>query len=206
MEQTLQYYITLPITELIAVVASLAYVILAAHKNVWCWPVALVSTVLYTFLFYEVYLWMDSVLQIYYFGMAIYGWYCWRGGFSLSKTEVLPIKTYSAKVHAVSISTLALLSLGIGYLMDTYTPTHFPYLDSATTVFAVFATYLVTKKVIENWLYWIVIDVVSIYLYVEKGLTPTAFLFGCFTVLAVYGYVTWKKDATIDNDSMPEVA
>ncbi len=204
MEQTLQYYVTLPITELIAVFSSLAYVVLAAHKNVWCWPAALVSTVLYTFLFYEYYLWMDSLLQIYYLVMAIYGWYCWRGGFQ-SDPDTLPVKTYRLKTHVISIISLAFISVLLGYVMETYTPTHFPYLDSATTVFAVFATYLITKKVIENWLYWVVIDAVSIYLYVEKGLIPTAYLFGCFTLIAIYGYVTWLRDFN-DNNNIPETA
>ena len=202
MEQTLQHYVTLPITELIAVFTSLAYVILAAHKNIWCWPAAFISTILYTFLFYEYYLWMDSLLQVYYLVMAIYGWYCWRGGFQ-SSFDTLPVKTYRLKTHIKSIISLTFLSLLLGYVMETYTPTDFPYLDSATTVFAIFATYLITKKVIENWLYWVVIDVVSIYLYVEKGLIPTAYLFGCFTLIALYGYVTWLRDFK-DNNNIPE--
>ena len=204
MNETIQYYVMAPTTELIAVFASLAYVILAAHKNVWCWPAALISTVLYTFVFYEFYLWMDSLLQIYYFAMAIYGWYCWRGGFNRSAADSLSVKTYNVKTHVISIITLTVISFAIGYLMDEYTPTDFPYLDSATTVFAIFATYLVTKQVIENWLYWIVIDVVSIYLYVEKGLIPTAYLFACFTLIAIYGYFTWYKE--LNNNNMPEVA
>jgi len=80
-----------------------------------------------------------------------------------------------------------------GYLMANYTPAAFPYLDTFTTVFAVFATYLVTQKVLENWLYWLVIDAISIYLYIEKGLIPTTVLFIIYVIIAVYGYFKWQS-------------
>jgi nicotinamide mononucleotide transporter len=77
--------------------------------------------------------------------------------------------------------------------MANFTPADFPYFDASTTVFAVFATYMVTKKVLENWLYWVVIDFLSIYIYIEKGLTPTAVLFALYVVLALYGYIKWQQ-------------
>lgn len=194
MDVILNYYSTLPFLELVAVFTSLAYVILAAKKNIWCWPAAFVSTAIYTFLFYKFYLWMDSFLQVYYMGMAFYGWYCWNKTTDDFHSNSIQLKTYSAKTHLTSIAILSIVSLGVGLFMDKYTPTDFPYLDSATTVFAVFSTYLVAQKVIENWLYWIVIDAVSIYLYIEKGLTPTAFLFGVFILIAAYGYYIWRQE------------
>lgn len=194
METILNHYVTLPLLEIIAVIASLLYVILAAKKNRWCWPAAFISTALYTFLFYKFYLWMDSFLQIYYMVMAFYGWYCWNKDTDHTQKKDIQLKTYRLNTHVISIVILSVLSFVVGVLMDTYTPTDFPYLDSATTVFAIFATYLVAQKVIENWLYWIVINSVSIYLYVEKGLTPTAFLFIFFVVISFYGYFTWKRE------------
>lgn len=202
--EIVSYFTTLPALELLAVVTSLLYVILAAKGNIWCWPAAILSTVLYTVIFYDVYLWMDSALQLYYLVMALYGWFCWRRnaenkpneGTSLANnanSEILLYSQWSLQRHSIAIIALTLLSLVLGWLMATYTPTHFPYLDSATTVFAVFATYLLTQKVLENWLYFIVIDFVSIYLYIEKGLTPTAALFACYVVLASYGYWQWRK-------------
>lgn len=189
------YFTTLPVLELIAVVASLLYVVLAAKGNIWCWPAAILSTVLYTVIFYDVYLWMDSVLQLYYLLMAVYGWLCWRkqNNENTSQTKTLLYSQWSLQRHTVVIIALTLLSLALGWLMASYTPTHFPYLDSATTVFAVFATYLITQKVLENWLYFIVIDFVSIYLYIEKALIPTAALFACYVILASYGYWQWRK-------------
>lgn len=189
----------LPLWELLAVISALFYVVLAAKENIWCWPAALVSTAIYTIIFYDVYLWMDALLQVYYLAMALYGWYCWRKVFpaensshnETDKGSVLVIQSWPLFFHIKIIVLLSACSLAIGWLMDNYTPTDFPYLDSATTVFAVFATYLVTKKVLENWLYWIVIDVVSIYLYLEKGLKPTVVLFALYVVIAIVGYIIW---------------
>jgi len=202
MGSILAYYFTLPVLELIAVFMSLTYVILAARKNIWCWPAAFISTVIYTFLFYKFYLWMDSLLQIYYIAMAFYGWYCWNQPAENIQGSRIALKTYTFKLHINSIIVLTVLSLSIGVIMDNYTPTDFPYLDSATSVFAVYSTYLVAQKVVENWLYWIVIDAVSIYLYIEKGLTPTAFLFGVFIIIAIYGYYTWLKEYKSENKVM----
>ena len=194
--EIITYFTTLPLLELIAVLTSILYVVLAAKGNIWCWPAAIISTVLYTVIFYNVYLWMDSLLQLYYLLMALYGWFCWRKNKTLdinTQSNVLLYSQWSLQRHSVIILVLTLVSLVLGWLMATYTPAHFPYLDSATTVFAVFATYLVTQKVLENWLYFIVIDIVSIYLYVEKGLIPTAALFASFVIFATYGYWQWRK-------------
>jgi nicotinamide mononucleotide transporter len=155
---------------------------------------------------------MDSLLQLYYMGMAVYGWLCWRNVHSYSAVRVvdaedLPsaakitrdkctspnIQTWSLTAHLKIIIALSVLSFGLGSFMAHFTPADFPYFDATTTVFAVFATYMVTKKVLENWLYWVVIDFLSIYIYIEKGLTPTAVLFALYVILALYGYIKWQQ-------------
>jgi len=199
MLEILDYFSSLALLELIAMVTALIYVVLAAKGNIYCWPAALISTLLYTFIFYDFYLWMDSLLQVYYMGMAFYGWYCWRQAKNDQLTTkpitkyIFSIQQWAMKTHVISIVLLAIASVLVGWLMEKYTPTDFPYLDSATTVFAIFATYLITQKVLENWLYWVVIDLLSIYIYVQKGLTPTAVLFVLYVILAVYGYIKWAK-------------
>jgi len=208
--ESYNYFSSLPLLELVAVVSSLLYVILAAKRNIWCWPAALLSTVIYTVVFYDVYLWMDSALQVYYTGMAFYGWYCWRitnkdsvnkdnddTSLTLSKNTTITIKKWQLSIHIKAILLLSVLSLIVGKLMAIYTPTHFPYFDAATTIFAVFATYMVTQKVLENWIYWIIIDFVSIYLYIQKELTPTAILFILYVGFAAYGYLQWRKEYKI---------
>lgn len=201
-----QHYTSLPIWELLAVLTSIIYVVLAAKGNIWCWPAALISTLIYTVIFYDVYLWMDSLLQVYYLIMAVYGWYCWtmKDRLTNSTTKSLTISTWPLKQHLSIILLLSGLSLLLGWFMATATPTHFPYLDSATTVFAIFATYLVTQKVLENWLYFIVIDIVSVYLYIEKALYPTAALFVAFVGLASYGYWAWYKQYKSENANITE--
>lgn len=203
MNEIINYYGNMAVLEWIAVIASLAYVILAAYNNIFCWPAAIISTVLYTFIFYEYYLWSDSALQIYYLAMALYGLYCWRDN-KQQPDSILKITTWPVFTHIKAIFILAIVSISVGYLMANYTPTHFPYLDATTTVFAVFATYLVTQRVLENWLYWIVIDFVSIYLYVEKALLPTAFLFSLFVIIAFFGYFKWLKLLNPNDSALTE--
>lgn len=200
LNETLEYFANTTITELFAVFTALAYVIFAAKGSLWCWPAAMISTVLYTVIFYEYYLWSDSALQIYYFAMAIYGWFNWHkskqagvNGNKNGKNNDIEIIKYSISFHLKAIAILSVLSIGVGFLMAEFTPTHFPYLDATTTVFALFATYLVTKRVLENWLYWVVIDLVSIYLYQAKALNPTAVLFMLYVVLATIAYINWRK-------------
>lgn len=195
MQSVIEYYLNISVLEWIAVILSLTYIVLAARANIWCWPAAIGSTVIYTYIFYDYYLWMDSTLQVYYFVMAIYGWLMWRRMPLKASGEVKAneVKSWSLAFHTKVIIGLSVLSIIVGYLMANYTPTHFPYIDAATTIFAIFTTYMVTQKVLENWLYWIVIDGVSTYVYIEKELYPTAFLFALYTIIVIFGYFSWKK-------------
>ncbi len=189
-----EYFSGLPWLELIAMLLALAYVILAARGSLWCWPAAFISTALYTVIFYDVQLLMDSALSIYYLVMAVYGYWVWKNNHPQANIQATGITVISLPTawHFKVCTGLTVLAFTLGYLMATYTPASFPYLDTFTTVFAVFATYLVTQKVLENWLYWLVIDLVSIYLYLEKGLIPTAVLFVLYVIIAAYGYIKWQ--------------
>jgi nicotinamide mononucleotide transporter len=136
---------------------------------------------------------MDSALNAYYLVMAVYGYWQWSKNTNSQQdsSATLVIVSWSASWHIKICLGLAILASTVGYFMATYTQADFAYLDTFTTVYALFATYLVTQKVLENWLYWIVIDVVSIYLYIEKGLVPTTVLFIIFVAFASYGYLKW---------------
>jgi len=189
------YFQHLPWLELIAMLLSLAYVILAAKGSLWCWPAAFISTALYTYIFYDVLLLMDSALNAYYLLMAVYGYWQWSKHTNEReiKNVVLAVVSWDLTWHIKACLSLAVIASALGYVMANYTPAAFPYLDTFTTVYAVFATYLVAKKVLENWLYWIVIDLVSIYLYIEKDLVPTTVLFVIFVGVACYGYAKWLR-------------
>jgi nicotinamide mononucleotide transporter len=123
----------------------------------------------------------------------VYGWYSWKYS-GKNEEKDLQVTTYGIMKNIQIIFILSLLSLGLGYIMANYTSADFAYMDSFTTIFAVFTTYMLTKKVLENWIYWIVIDAISIYIYIQKGLDLTAVLFMIYTVLAFVAYIKWKEE------------
>jgi len=207
----LEYTVTLPWMELVAMLLAFAYVILAAQGSLWCWPAAFISTALYTIVFYDVLLLMDSALNVYYLVMAIYGYWTWTKNTRKKNKEngeplALEIISWQASWHLKVCLLLTVIAAGLGYVMANHTSAAFPYVDTFTTVFAVFATYLVTQKVLENWLYWLVIDAISIYLYIEKDLMPTAVLFIIYIFIAGYGYLKWRSIYKSNNITLQQAA
>jgi len=180
--------------ELLAVFLSVAYLVLAIRENIWCWPAAFVSTLIYTWLFWHVSLVMDSALNVYYMLMSVYGFYLWRSIADDDKHEtVVEIISWPINYHLYTILLIISLSIISGSILQQNTGAAWPYLDSFTTWASVITTYMVAKKILENWLYWVFIDVVAMALYIERGLYPTAMLFAIYLVMAVVGYITWRK-------------
>lgn len=173
--------------ELLAVVLALAYVWLAARQNIWCWPCAALSTGLYTWLFWEVSLPFQTLLNAYYLLMAIYGWMKW-----FQQQDHPVIQQWPLLRHVYWIAALAIISLILPHISGLFADTKLVYLDAFITVFSVFTTFLVAHKVLENWLYWIVINAFSAYLYAQSGLIMTACLFVFYMFFAVYGYHKWR--------------
>jgi nicotinamide mononucleotide transporter len=180
--------------EAVAVIFAIAYVLLAVRENILCWLFALLSTAIYTVLFWDVSLLMESALNVYYMAMAVYGWQQWtRGGKSVDgKPHSLEVQSMSSRQHVLVITTIAVLTATSGYLLGEHSSAVWPYVDSFTTWASVITTYLVTRKYLQNWLYWIVIDTVSIPLYIDRGLNLTALLFVAYVVIAVVGYFKWR--------------
>ena len=180
--------------EVTAVVFALAYVLLAVKENVLCWLFAFLSTAIYTALFWNVSLLMESALNVYYMAMAVYGWYQWTRGGSNGDDHphALPVQTMSLNQHALVIGAIVVFSLVSGYLLSEHSSAARPYVDSFTTWASVVTTYLVARKFLQNWLYWIVIDTVSIFLYIDRGLNLTALLFVAYVVIAMAGYFKWR--------------
>ncbi|MBY5991265.1 nicotinamide riboside transporter PnuC [Ferrimonas balearica] len=173
-----------------AVLLAIAYLLLAMRRSLWCWPAAAGSTVIYMALFWHVALLMESVLNFYYLLMAGYGFWQWR--FGGDRGAGLALTRWSWTTHLVIIAGTTAVALGLGYLMDTRTHADLAYLDALTTCFAVVTTVMVARKVVENWLYWVVIDLVSIYLYLEKGLYLTSGLFLFYVGMAALAYLQWR--------------
>ena len=179
-------------TETGAVIFAIAYLALAIRQSVLCWPAALISVALFLVLFYEARLYMEAALQIFYIAMAVYGWYQWRlGGAEHTGVE---ITLWSARAHVVTIVAIVVLSAGFGAALSARTDAALPYADSFTTIGALVATYMVARKVLENWIYWFVLDSVSVFVYVARELYLSALLFVLYLVLIVIGYRRWRQD------------
>jgi nicotinamide mononucleotide transporter len=175
--------------ELAAVLLGIAYLLLAMRESLWCWYAAFVSTAIFLWLFWRVGLLMESALQVYYLGMAVYGWWHWRHGTGPDHT--LPISRWNGRQHAAAVAAVVAASLVSGALLASYSNAALPYLDSFTTWGSILTTWMVARKILENWLYWLVIDSVSIYLYLDRALYLTALLFAAYVVIVLFGYRQW---------------
>ena len=177
------------VLEVFAVIFAIAYLLLAVRQNILCWYAAFFSTSIYIYLYWDVSLYMESILNVYYLLMAIYGWINW----SNRKEKInLPIKEWSLNKHFYSIIFIIFLSLLSGFLLNN-TEAARPYLDSFTTWGSVFTTYMVTQKILSNWLYWLVINCVGIFLNIDKELYLTALLLLSYQVISILGFINWRK-------------
>lgn len=177
--------------EFVAVVLAIAYLVLAIRQNIWCWLCAGISTAIYVWLFVGAKLYMESLLNGFYFFMAIYGWYVWTSG--RSNGHERPVVHWQAHTHAIAIATIVVISAGNGYLLGKFSDAAFPYIDSLTTWSAIWATFLVARKVLENWWYWLVIDSVSVFIYWARDLQLTSLLFVAYVIMIPFGIVGWTR-------------
>jgi nicotinamide mononucleotide transporter len=174
--------------ELIAMLLAIAYLVLAIREQRACWYAALVSTALYTYIFWDVSLLMESALNVFYMAMAVYGWWRWQ-----SDDQSLPIQRWSWQKHVKVAVIVLVLSVVSGTFLSNNTSAALPFLDSFTTWASVFATFMVANKVLENWWYWIVIDTASVYLYFDRELYITVVLFLLYIALAIIGLRQWMS-------------
>ena len=177
--------------EIAAALMGVAYILLAAKESQWCWPFAFFSTIIYTVLFWEGQLPMQALLNFYYIGMAIYGYWLWR---KHEKTEdTLAITSWGWPKNLAFIAIGLIISATATYYLTINNQSQSPALDAYTTVFAVMNTWLMAKKILLNWLYWVIIDAAAVVLYVETSYYATAALFVLNTILAIAGYISWVK-------------
>ena len=176
------------IIEIIAVTSSIIYVSLASRQSINCWIFAIISVLLYIYICFNAQLYLETGLQIFYLIMAVYGYLNWT-----KSSNNLPITNLSVSNHLLTIALGTICAFLLGYFFTIYTSSQMPIIDSFTTVFSVIATYMLTKKVLENWLYWVVIDIVSIYLYFNRELHLTSLLFILYSIIAIFGYYSWLR-------------
>jgi nicotinamide mononucleotide transporter len=177
--------------EWIAAIITLVSIWLATIENIWYWPTGLVSLVMYTWVYYQFQLYGEALLQVICFGLMLYGWYEWlHGG---KNRDALPVTRTPRRAWPVLLGSGVAGTLIVAVLMDRYTNNPVPYRDAGILVFSLVAQLMTARKWIENWLFWVVINVISIALYLERKLYPTTLLYVALLILAVQGYRKWRR-------------
>jgi nicotinamide mononucleotide transporter len=180
--------------EVLAVITGIISVYLSTRENIWSWPTALVNVALYFVVFYEAKLYADMGLQAVYFALSLYGWYEWLYG-GENRTELHVSRTPKALGVRLAMIGVA-CAVVLGTLLARFTDAALPYIDSATTSTSLVAQWMMTRKILENWAVWVAVDVVYIAMFIFKRLYLTAGLYAVFLILAVMGYVQWKRSLT----------
>lgn len=173
---------------IIALVFGVAGVLLTIRQSIWCWPIALISVCASSFEFYEQRLFGDMALQGFYFVSGIYGWWFWKENQKRSFT-IGKVKTN----EWIWLLVFTLVQVGVYYFLLVYFKGDQVFLDSLLTAGSITATYMMTRKWIQNWIVWVIIDGAYVFLYLIKDMWMFALLYFCFTLMAAYGYITWKR-------------
>jgi len=180
--------------ELLGALFGLLYIILSIKQNIWCWPIGLITSALYIYVFFVTKFYADMGLQVYYLVVSIYGWYFWMFGGKSTKKDDLKISNIGFRRFLyITVATAVLFGI-IAFILINFTDSEIPYWDAFTTAGSFVATWMLARKIIEHWLIWIIVDTVSLGLYIYKGLYATVILFAVYTLLAVIGYIEWKKE------------
>ncbi|MDA3953885.1 MAG: nicotinamide riboside transporter PnuC [Bacteroidales bacterium] len=180
--------------ELLGLIFGLLYIVLSIKQNIWCWPIGFITSALYVYVFLVTKFYADMGLQVYYLLVSIYGWYNWMFGARSKIQDDLKISKINLKLGINLIIVTILLFGVIAFILVNYTDSEIPYWDSFTTAASFVATWMLAKKIIEHWIIWVVVDLVSLSLYIYKGLYPTVILFAVYTILAILGFIEWKKE------------
>lgn len=180
--------------EISGVITGLLSVYLIVKQSIWNWMFGIINAIIYAYIFYQAKLYPDVMLQGVFFTLSIYGWYKWVKGIKVKEeTKELPVTTLTILGKISCVLGILLVYQIMGFLYKKYTDAAFPYTDSLTTTISLFAQYIMTIKKLENWILWIIADVVMVVLYHSKGLNLTALLFFIYLLLCIKGYIEWKR-------------
>jgi len=188
----------LTLAEGTAVILAVLYLLLAVRQHILCWLCWIISSCLYLYVMYEAGLYMESMLQIFYIIMGFYGWSQWNRSGDQGSFQV---NRWSRLNHLIAMAVILMLTFASGQVLELYTEAAMPFIDALTTWGAVVTTYMVAKKLLENWIYWFVIDSISIYLFVSRELYFTAFLFLVYLFIIVIGYRSWREMESTANET-----
>ena len=180
--------------ELLGAILGIAYIFFSIRQNILTWPVGLLTSALYVWVFFDSKLYADMGLQVYYVAISIYGWYEWLRGNSSGSKEMLKVSRLSRKTGFILALVNFVLFLLMWYILKNYTDSPVPFADSLATSLSIVATWMLARKILEHWLVWIFVDTFSIGLFWYKDLHPTVILFAIYTIMAVIGFIEWRKD------------
>lgn len=178
------------ILEATAVIFGLLSVWYSKKEHIWVYPTGIISVLIYVYITFEYKLYADMGINAYYFVMSVYGWYHWTN--TGDQREQIPITRNSRNENLVGFALMAGSFLIIRFGLD-FTDSDVPTWDALTTATAITGMWLMARKKIENWIAWIITDIIAVPLYLYKGLPLTSFQFLIFTILAFWGYFAWKK-------------
>ena len=181
--------------EAAAALVGLAYLLLAVRRNLLCWLCAFVSTTIYVVLFAQAGLYMQVALNVFYLAMAVYGFIDWRRG----RTDAgdVRIESWTVNQHVTAAALVIIASVLNGWILAQFTDSPAPYLDSFVTWGSFVTTWMVARRIIENWLYWIVVDGAAAWLYFSQGLLATTLLFIIYLGIVVRGYFVWRREQAL---------
>jgi nicotinamide mononucleotide transporter len=188
--------------ELIGALLGLFYIYFSIRQHILTWPTGLLTSLLYIAVFFNSGFYADMGLQVYYAGISIYGWFYWlKGGKNrvvADSHEQVPVIKMSRKIMIGSIIVTIAIYIIILLILLHVTDSTVPYMDSLITALSITATWMLAKKIIEHWLIWIFVDLLSAGLYIYKELWPTVILFLIYTFMALIGYLEWKKHLSVE--------
>lgn len=180
--------------ELVGALAGFIYIYLEIKEKPAMWPIGLITSVFYIAVFFDAGFYADMGLQFYYVFISIYGWYWWINGAKIKQKKILPISKIKLKLGLTLTLVTLLLFIAISYILINYTDSTVPYWDSFTTALSITATWMLARKIIEHWYIWILVNFVSMGLYIYKELYLTTFLFAAYFILSIVGFIQWNNN------------
>lgn len=179
--------------EVLGALTGLIYLYFSVRRFIWLWPFGILTSILYVTVFLETKFYAGMSLQFYYLVVSVYGWFHWKKSEKTGSEHAVKVGFMSAGERMLAIMVVVILTVLTAILMKRFTDNPVPWADAFTASGSIVATWLLARKAIENWIFWIAIDSVSIALYLYKGLYPTTFLFVVYTIMAITGYFQWRK-------------
>lgn len=176
--------------EWVGVISGFICIYLAAKENVWNWPISIISVIAYAWVFFEATMYGDMALQFYFLFTAFYGWYYW---IKKKQDNIKPIVAIKGRDWLFIALSVIILSILLALFLDHFTDSDVPYADGFCTALSFVAQILLTRKVLQNWILWIIVDICYVPLYIYKHLHLSAVFYAFLVIIALMGYLDWRK-------------